>query len=239
MPSSELLNPGFTMRYALYFSPPHNAPLAVAAAAWLGRDPFTGETSPPPEVAGLDTPALTAAPRRYGFHGTLKAPFRLAEGQREGALRAAMEAFCVNAAPFHIPRLTVGQLGPFFALVPDGPVADLNAHADAVVRHFEPFRAPLNADELARRKPETLGERERAYLMEWGYPYIFDAFRFHMTLTGPVDESWQDAVEAELVARFEPLLSDPVPVDALSLFVEPAPGTSFLISARVPFQANT
>ena len=95
------------MRYAIYFTPGRGHPLSRTAAKWLGRDPFSGETSAPPEIARLSPAEIayhTAAARSYGFHATLKAPFRLAESETEASLNKAMEMFAGTVAPVIIPR---------------------------------------------------------------------------------------------------------------------------------------
>src|SRR5262245_16637204 len=134
------------MRFALYFTPPPDSALTKLAASWLGRDPFSGASVPSPAVSTL-TPAEiafhSAAPRRYGFHATLKAPFALLPNESEGSLADAVARFAASAEPFVIPRLVVGQLDGFFALLPASPVAALNRFADDVVRYFDRFRAPL------------------------------------------------------------------------------------------------
>ncbi|PKP65441.1 MAG: phosphonate metabolism protein, partial [Alphaproteobacteria bacterium HGW-Alphaproteobacteria-8] len=68
-------------RFALYYAPPPG-PLADFAADWLGWDATAGREMPHPIVPGLPGPVeeLTRAPRKYGLHGTLKPPFRLAQG---------------------------------------------------------------------------------------------------------------------------------------------------------------
>ncbi len=169
------------MRAALYFTPPSEAQLTRLAAEWLGRDAFSPEPRPAPD-------ALVAEPARYGFHATMKPPFRLAEGRMLDELDAALAAFCHETQPVEIRRLVLRRIGRFFALVPHEAEPGLAALADETVRRFEPFRAALNAAELARRAPERLTERQREHLDRWGYPYVFDEFRFHLTLTGPVSD---------------------------------------------------
>ncbi|MDO9415933.1 DUF1045 domain-containing protein [Pararhizobium sp.] len=225
------------MRYALYFAPPAIDPLSQAAARWLGRDAFTGETMPLKETVDFDAAelhALTDDPRRYGFHGTLKAPFALAEGRSEGELLAELAAFAAGSAGFAIPELVLGQLGSFFALVPAGPCLPLQAHAADVVRHFEPFRAPLSEADIARRRPDRLPPRQRDNLLTWGYPYVFDDFGFHMTLTGPVPEHRTEAMRRLLEQRFAAFIGEPLPVRHLGLFVEPARGAPFSVHTLLP-----
>ncbi|WP_019996622.1 DUF1045 domain-containing protein [Aureimonas ureilytica] len=223
------------MRAAIYFTPPADAPLTHLAAAWLGRDAFASSSvplrAPEPWLA-----PLVAEPARYGFHATMKAPFRLADGMSAEALDAALAAFCAERAAPTIRSLALRRISGFFALVPDQAEPELDALAAQTVRRFEPFRAGLSPAEFARRKPESLSERQRAHLAEWGYPYVFEAFRFHMTLTGRVPDEAAPAVEAVLLARFEPVLGRPLPVDGLALFCEDAPGAPFTVQSRHPLR---
>ncbi|EKF61258.1 phosphonate metabolism protein [Agrobacterium albertimagni AOL15] len=180
--------------------------------------------------------ALTADPRRYGFHATLKAPFHLAEGVREADLLAEFAAFATKTASFEVPSVIVDQLGHFFALVPDSLHAPLQQFAADVVETFEPFRAPLSEADIARRKPDTLPPRQRENLLRWGYPYVFDEFRFHMTLTGPVPEPKAPAMASILADRFADFIERPLRIDGLALFVEPERGAPFLVHSRLPLK---
>jgi hypothetical protein len=131
----------------------------------------------------------------------------------------------------------VGQLGHFFALVPDNLHPPLQRFAADVVETFEPFRAPLSEADIARRKPDTLPPRQRENLMRWGYPYVFDEFRFHMTLTGPVPEAKAPVMASILANRFAEFIGRPLRIDALVLFVEPERGAPFLVHSRLPLKA--
>jgi putative phosphonate metabolism protein len=225
------------VRYALYFTPPASDPLTLTAAAWLGRNAFTGAPLEQPAVAGFDAAALaglTADPRRYGFHATLKAPFTLAEGRSEAELVTEIGRFSAEAATFEIPEVIVGRLGSFFALVPGDHCEDLQAFAGEVVRRFERFRAPLTSADIARRRPDELSAEERQNLVQWGYPYVFDTFRFHMTLTGRVPAERRDAVEAVLLDRFSAFHGRPLPIGGLALFREPARGADFTVHSLFP-----
>ncbi|AOG08570.1 DUF1045 domain-containing protein [Agrobacterium sp. RAC06] len=228
------------MRYALYFAPCADAPLSQTAAAWLGRDAFTGIEHP--RTAETDFPAedldaLTADPRRYGFHATLKAPFHLAEGVSEADLLAEFAAFAAKTASLEVPSVIIGQLGPFFALVPERQHAPLQTFAASVVEAFEPFRAPLSQADIERRKPDGLPPRQRENLMRWGYPYVFDEFRFHMTLTGPVSDAQSPAMANVLNLRFAEFNGRPLRIDGLALFVEPERGAPFLVHSWLPLKA--
>ncbi|MDW5315636.1 DUF1045 domain-containing protein [Rhizobium sp. PL01] len=225
------------MRYAFYISPDENDPLTAAAERWLGANPFTGETrdlQPTGDFSVGELTALTADPRRYGFHGTLKAPFALAPGVGEQQLLDAFDDFADTRSCFDIPKMTLGQLGPFFALVPAADCPELQDLADETVRRFSPFRAPLSDADIARRKPETLGSVMRSNLLEWGYPYVFESFRFHMTLTGAVPVERQAAMRAVLEQAFASFIGKPLPVTSLALFTEPERGAPFTVHSLLP-----
>lgn len=225
------------MRYAIYIAPEENHPLSQAAFRWLGGNPFANEFKPLEADGGFsadDLTALTADPRRYGFHGTLKAPFELAPGLTETELLDAFQAFSAESPAFDIPEITLGQLGPFFALVPAAECPALQDLADRTVRHFSAFRAPLSPADIARRKPELLSDIQRSNLHEWGYPYVFESFRFHMTLTGPVPAEQQAAMKALLEARFADAIGKPLTVASLALFTEPARGAPFTVHSLLP-----
>jgi len=217
------------MRYAIYFTPPKDDALTVMAERWLGRSAFSGTPVTPIAVE----PELTqhmAEPQRYGFHATLKAPFRLAENASEAELDATLEGFAVSRQPF-FQKMKVSRLGRFFAIVPDGPSPVLNQFADEIVERFEPFRAPLTAAEYERRNPDRLSPSQLRNLQEWGYPHVFDDFRFHMTLTGSVPDSEAETMRRMLERLFTPLLEEPLEIGTLSLFVERERGEPFFVKS--------
>ncbi|RWA63942.1 DUF1045 domain-containing protein [Mesorhizobium sp.] len=220
------------MRYAIYYTPRQDEPLARIAANWLGRDPFGAATRPVEAVAELSAAEVafhTASARRYGFHATLKAPFRLAPGETEASLRAALDDFAEATPDVVIPRLVIGQIDGFFALVPEAPLEPLNGFAGEVVRAFDRFRAPLTEAEIERRSPDSLKPQEFRNLCQWGYPYVFETFRFHMTLSGRVGPQESLRLRAAIDSLFADVLQHPVPVDALTLFVETEPGAPFMV----------
>jgi len=218
------------MRYAIYFTPDRHAPLIRAAVRWLGRDAFGGPAVPPVaagDMSAAEIEAATVSARRYGFHATLKAPFRLAEGHREGDLTEALSRFCAAREPAPIDRLALAQIDGFFALVPHGDSDAIDALAADIVKTFEPFRAPLSDADIARRRPETLSVEERRNLENFGYPYVFEQFQFHMTLTDRAQGETARRLRAAIIETFGPLADAPAIVDGLALFVEPAPGAPF------------
>ncbi len=223
-----------TARVALYYAPAPGSALARLAAAWLGRDPAAEQPPAPPASPGLDRAAITAFPRYYGFHATLKAPFALAPGRSVDDLKQAMERFAAATPPARGPVLGVRRLNGFTTLVFSAPAPTVDALAADTVRHFDSFRAPLAPAERERRDPARLTERQRAYLDRWGYPWVLEEFRFHMTLTGSVDDATGDRARTLLAELFAPFCRDPFTVDALALFEQPDRDTPFRLTARFP-----
>jgi putative phosphonate metabolism protein len=231
-PTASTFGENHAMRYAIYYTPAPDDPLTRLAARWLGRDPFTGETTSPPSSAALSPAEFafhTAAPRRYGFHATLKAPFRLEPSETEAALLRHLDQFVRELRPVVLPSLTLGQIDGFFALMPEERSPALDDLAAEVVLAFDRFRAPMSEAELGRRNPEQLSPSELKNLHRWGYPYVFDDFRFHMTLTGRARGPEATKLRRAIEAHFGPVLEEPVEIDALGLFVEPEPGAPFKV----------
>lgn len=217
-----------TERFALYFAPATDSALWRAAAQWLGRDAASGAECPAGGGRNSATiHALSQSARRYGFHATIKAPMALAEGRSRDALEAAMADFAARTAPVMIAKLVLRSLGGFLALVPDAQDAALTDFAQGVVEAFEPFRAPMSAADRARRLGSALTDRQIGYLDRFGYPYVADEFRFHMTLTDRLPAEAAEAVTAQAEDFFSPFTGRPLAVDRLVLFHEPAGGGDF------------
>lgn len=225
-------------RYAIYWAPPRDHPLWRDGCAWLGRDPETGERIVPKLPDGMTEErhaAITAEPARYGWHGTLKPPFRLADGASEDGLAAAIRTFAAAQVPFEVGGLVVRPLSGFLAVVPAERSAALDALAAGCVSAFDPFRAPPEPEEIARRQRAGLSPAQQANLARWGYPYVMDEFRFHLTLTGrlPMDEA--GPLGEVLAARFAGALEGMIRFDEVALYVEPAPGAPFILRRRYGF----
>ncbi|MFG1431882.1 DUF1045 domain-containing protein [Xanthobacter sp. V2C-8] len=233
-------------RYALYLAPPAESTLWRFGSHIIGYDADTGAEAGDglavPDIAGFDAEKwriLTAEPRRYGFHGTLKAPFRLAAGRLEADLDAAARAFAAVHHPFELPPLAVRAIGAFVALVPPVPVPALEDLARCAVSDLDPLRAPLTPEETARRRPDQLSARQRDYLDRYGYPYVHEEFRFHMTLTGPLDEAVRPHALNALAAAFSASGAEtPLAITDVGLYVQPEPGARFRLARRFPLGAG-
>lgn len=212
-------------RYAIYYAP-EPGPLADFGANWLGWDAATGTERHPLHLPGLPLPAtqITETPRKYGFHGTIKPPFRLAEGKTAEALHQEAAALARRLSPVTLEGLQLSRLGQFLALTPTGSATALASLAAHAVMELDAFRAPPSEAEIARRRPDRLNPTQRALLTRWGYPYVMEEFRFHMTLSGPLPDAACEATKAALTPVVAPLLPRPFEVRSLCLFAEAGDG---------------
>lgn len=224
-------------RYALYFAPEPSSPWWQAGCRWLGRDPASATALTQTPCDGVTATAfqqLTSDARRYGFHATLKAPFRLADAYTPAQLDSALREFCQRQHSLIIPAPQVEWMGNFLALRPHGDVSAINRLAMACVSAFDHFRAPLSAADLARRQRHPLSARQSELLQRWGYPYTDEEFRFHMTLTDALHEPEQ----AETIYRAAQScfsIDTALQLDSIALFTESAPGAAFQLVQRYPF----
>lgn len=222
-------------RSAIYFAPAPGSALEAFGCTWLGRG-LDGARLPQPVVDGIEPARLTEitrSPRHYGFHATLKAPFGLAQG-RSGALEEAVAAFASARTPFEI-ALRVGSLGGFIAFLAAEPFAALDALAADCVEAFDRFRAPLTEAEIARRRASGLSPRQDAHLLRYGYPYVLDDFRFHMTLTERLHAPERDHVLAILAERAQGICAAPLTIDAISIFEQSSRDAPFALRRRFAF----
>lgn len=219
-------------RFAVYYAPRPGA-FADAAAAWLGWDAATGRPCPQPDVPGLSLPLpladLTAEPRKYGFHGTIRAPFRPGDGITARMIADRVAAMAERLAPTRCDGLQLVSLHGFLALVPTGGDAALMSLGARVVEGTNDLRAPLTEAEIARRNPDRLTARQRDLLAQWGYAGVMEEFRFHLTLTGRLREDQAQALCPGLAAHFAPTLPRPFAIEDLCLFGEDEVGRFHLL----------
>lgn len=223
-------------RYAIYVMP--EGALARFGAGWLGWDAQEGHAAVHPAVDGLPRPLseITATPRKYGLHATIKPPFRLAAGTTPAALMSDLAALCERLAPVTLDGLTLARLGGFLALVPEGETAALDDLAAQAVTALDRHRAPLTEDDLARRRKARLTPAQDALLLRWGYPYVLEEFRFHITLTGNLPRDEAEAVAKAVTPHLAPLLPRPCVIGSLCLMGEDGKGLFHLIH-RYPLGA--
>jgi putative phosphonate metabolism protein len=219
-------------RYAIYYAAGADSVLSRFGADLLGYEAHTGNEVPFPTDAlrvARDWRDVTADPRKYGFHATLKAPMALAPDKTEAELATACAAFAERARPIPVIRPIVDSISGFIAVIPGEPSRELELFAADCVRDFDAFRAPLTAEDRARRNPAKLGERQRDYLDRWGYPYVMEEFRFHMTLTGRLESERRGPIIEMLGTRFSALDLDTLAIDRIALFRQDGAASRFRI----------
>lgn len=166
----------------------------------MGWNVATGTEVHQPDLPGLRD--ITMTPMKYGFHGTLKPPFRLAEGTTAAQLNEAAADVAKSLPAARCGGLALTALGRFLALTPTGDVSGLQRIAETCVTTLDPFRAPAAQPELARRRNAGLSARQEALLTKWGYPYVMEEFRFHLTLSSRIEENeityWSDVAKIHL-----------------------------------------
>ena len=234
-------SPASESRHAIYFTPPDTSAWWRFGREWLGRDAITGTPAPRRHFAGLDDRLLdriTRAPSLYGFHATLKAPIRLAHGYTACDLRDRAAQAGAALKPVVLTPLKLEIIDGFVALTP-GTDSASKAAIGEIARHcvtaFDQLRAPASNPELRRREAAGLTARQMTLLHLWGYPFVLDEFRFHLTLTGRLDAHDQTLVLNALAPVVTELNQEPLALDALSICVQPRLDAPFVLSSRHDF----
>jgi hypothetical protein len=209
-------------RYAIFYTP--QGGLADWGARWLGWDSRTGRATRRHALDGIDVQALTRAPSKYGLHGTLKAPFALAGNADSTQLAQTAESFARTHAPVDAGPFEMRYENGFIALRPRETMPALRDLATQAVRGFDPLRAPLSDDDIARRRRARLSLRQDQQMLAWGYPFIFEDFHFHLTLTGRLPAPSAAHVIAALEADVQPVLPARIVIDAITVMGEDANG---------------
>lgn len=212
------------IRAAIYYTPHPCSQLSRAAAQWLGRDSISlcvAGYRPAQSVTFERYNQLVAGPFHYGFHATIKPPFQLVDGATLHQVAAKLRQFAQQQQRFTLPALEVTRLHDFFCLRLKNPCTKLDELAAATVEAFDGFRQPVDAEELKKRRAAVLSPRQEYLLQKWGYPYVMDEFRFHLSLTGRVVNKEESLLlEQELEQRFPASYLQQNSFSTLSLFVE-------------------
>ena len=219
-------------RYAVYFAPAAEHPLWQAGSRWLGRDARAGEPVMP-AVSGE-----RQLPWRYGFHATLKAPMALAHGVRVADWLEGVAALAARQRAFAMPQLQPTLLQDFLALCPTRSVPashPLRLLADACVTEVDAGRAPLSATERTRQLRPGFTTRQRQSLDRWGYAHVLADWRFHMTLSGPLEDDRKEQLEADAERWFAAALGEPLICDALCVFEQLGWDQPFFLTHRLSF----
>lgn len=222
-------------RYAVYWAPEAGSALARFGAAWLGWDAEASADAPRLEIEGLPSPLeeLTATPRRYGFHATLKPPFRLKAGTDRAGLEARLVALAADIAPFDVPALELSADLGFSSLRPSAPCPALDDLAARCVTELDDFRAPADEAELAKRRAAGLSAAQEQNLTTWGYPYVLGEFRFHVTLSGRIGAAQFSQLAAALGPHLGGTIGQTWRAREICLFGDPGAGQPFHLLRRL------
>ena len=101
--------------------------------------------------------------------------------------------------------------------------------ASNLVENLDHFRAPLHQKEIDKRRMSTLTSSEDENLLNWGYPYVFNDFRFHITLTEKIQYgSDRESMVRAASSHFSEDLDRATKVNSISLFVQESSEADFL-----------
>ena len=201
-------------RYAIYYIP--DLPLFQIGSDWLGWNSITGQET----TLSADHRRITDRPRKYGFHATVKPPFSLASNSTQGDLQDAFQTFCASVSPATGSTLKISRLGRFLAMTQDVQSNEVTELAASAVSHFDKFRAELSDKDIEKRRQRRLTPQQDELLLRWGYPYVMQEFKFHMTLTGPLAANEIDAIEQRANIRFQEFIGQPLSIASLALLGE-------------------
>ena len=206
-------------RYAIYYAPTAGSSLGIFGNSWLGWDINTATETPRPSIHNLPDSIenLTKTPQKYGSHGTLKAPFHLVDGHDIDDLKQAVEDFAKTRRAFERGKLRISNLGNFITLTQTEPSDQLVTLASECVMELDRFRAPLSKADIQRRLRANLSSRHEHLMRTWGYPYIMEQFRFHLTLTGQLSEANASILQLALSEKLATILDKPIKMSDICL----------------------
>ena len=222
------------MRVALYWAPAVQDALHRLGSAWLGRDAESGAQI---ALGGSFSEDVVSGPAIYGFHATLRPPMRLATGW--GEFMEAAEHVARNVAPFAMMPLRVGEMDGALALLEQTPCPAMRVLSNACVEHTNLHRLAPDDAELARRRRASLSPLHETMLQRWGYPYVMEAWKFHVTLTRRLDDPERGTVRQAAEAHFGLALQEARPVQELCVFTQAEAGAPFLIAERLPLTGSS
>jgi hypothetical protein len=225
------------MRHAIYYAPAPASLFHKLGSTWLGRDAFSGEAIAQPPVEGIRE--ATMVPARYGLHATLKAPSTLNPDMRRIDFGDAVALVAAQMDVVTIARLELREVDGFLALVPERQQPDLTQLAEFCVRALDSFRLPASEDELRARRAENLTLHQDELMLRWGYPYVLDEFRFHITLTRKLHGEERQHFMAAARQHFMPVIGHELAVDALTIFADSRFSPSFVVEERFPLREAT
>ncbi|MEQ8510106.1 MAG: DUF1045 domain-containing protein [Rhodospirillaceae bacterium] len=229
-------------RYAVYYVPPKDSALAKFGQEWLGIDIETGASVKQLEINSISSSqfkAITSTPRLYGFHGTLKPPFSLAKNTSPEGLLAATRILARSLSKIEIPPLELAFIGKFLALSPETSSMQLEKLASNCVRALEGFRQRRSEQELAEYRQGKLTVHQEQMLENWGYPYVLEEFRFHMTLTEKTENDVERAILMKSAQeKCRDIIGQPIKITEIAVCHQNTPHEPMHVVERVRLGQN-
>lgn len=224
-------------RYAFYFSPPPHSELAAFGKLCLGRTAFRARQSDAKSTFADQArwQTLTTKPAHYGFHATLKAPFELKQNVSVKQLIDTAQAFVSKEAPITLTTLAPRLLSQFLALTLEEQPDTVASLAQRCVETFEGHRLPLSNTDIQHRLQQPLSDRQTTLLQQYGYPYVAEQFRFHMTLSGELPNQDNDFLEW-VSETFQSIVTCPPVLDRITLFWQTDRQSPFVHLNDFPFE---
>jgi hypothetical protein len=84
----------------------------------------------------------------------------------------------------------------------------------------------------------SLSEEQRLMLQLWGYPYVRDEFRFHMTLTDKFTQLQIDKCRPLLESYLQPYTSRILTIDQISLCYQAIEHSPFVVMEAYPLKVK-
>ncbi|WP_162937919.1 DUF1045 domain-containing protein [Kiloniella sp. EL199] len=227
-------------RYAIYYAPRFDSKLGQFGNAWFGFNPVSHEDIPRPNVEGMNAQEIeniTQGSGRYSFHGTLRSPFKLRKNRNLDSLDKSLKSFVTKVRPIICGPLSIRSIGRFLALVPDDPESQVPDLAEQCMRALDNFRLAPDKQELDRRRQTGLTTIQEQLLLRWGYPFVMEEFRFHLTLSDKLEGMDLIKYQAILEKHCEGLCNEPFVIDEIALFGDPGQGGKFEEISRYKLSA--
>ena len=159
-------------------------------------------------------------PAKYGFHATLKAPFRLKRNVKTKNFYDVISHIAAQHSRFKIKGLKIVYSKKFTFITSRKPNKLLRNLENDLVKHLDTFRAELNKTEIKKRIPDSLTFKQNKYLKEWGYPFVFDQFKFHMTLMNQNNNKLSNKQKLELEKLIYKISNNVIEFNEISLLGE-------------------
>ena len=159
-------------------------------------------------------------PAKYGFHATLKAPFRLKRNVKTKNFYDVISHIAAQHSRFKIKGLKIVYSKKFTFITSRKPNKLLINLENDLVKHLDTFRAELNKTEIKKRIPDSLTFKQNKYLKEWGYPFVFDQFKFHMTLMNQNNNKLSNKQKLELEKLIYKISNNVIEFNEISLLGE-------------------